>query len=163
MVRTEIPLVEIKELGRILITRSKTIAIAESVTSGYIQAWISSADKATSFFQGGITVYNNSQKFKHLGIDPIKADKVNGVSAKIAEKMAMAAATNFGADYGCAITGYAAPDQELDIDQPYAWLAICTPDQVILHKRLKGSEGEFHEVQQGYARQAIDLLLKTII
>ena len=156
-------MVEINELGRLLVNRSKTIAIAESVTSGYIQAWLSSAEKATRFFQGGITVYNNSQKFKHLGIDPIKADKVNGVSARIAENMAMSAATIFGADYGCAITGYAAPDQEWGIEQPYAWLAICMPGQVLLNKRLKGSVGEFHEVQQNYARQAMELLLKTII
>lgn len=42
----------------LLISRRQTISVAESVTSGHLQAALSSADNAMEFYQGGITAYN---------------------------------------------------------------------------------------------------------
>jgi nicotinamide-nucleotide amidase len=71
-----------------LVKRHESVAFAESVTSGHLQADFSLAANATEFFQGGITTYNLDQKCKHLNIDPIHAEASNCISEKIgAEKV----------------------------------------------------------------------------
>ncbi len=162
VVKSGIPYEEVQQLGNRLVQRSETIAVAESVTAGYIQAYLSSADGATSFFHGGLCVYNNAQKYKHLGVDPIMAERVNGVSEKLAAQMAMNVAKKFCSDYGCAITGYAEPDLKWLVRKPYAWLAITRGQQVLLNTKLEPLEDNFADAQQDYARQAILHLLKVI-
>ena len=76
------------KIGEALISSKQTIAVAESVTAGHLQACLSLADKALEFFQGGITAYNIGQKTKHLGVNPIHALATNCVSEKIAGEMA---------------------------------------------------------------------------
>jgi nicotinamide-nucleotide amidase len=56
----------VDKAGQLLMKKKNTIAVAESVTSGNIQAVLSLAKDATAFFQGGITVYNIGQKCRHL-------------------------------------------------------------------------------------------------
>lgn len=51
-----------------LIEGKQTLAVAESVTSGHLQAAFSAATLASKFFQGGITAYNIGQKSRHLFI-----------------------------------------------------------------------------------------------
>lgn len=56
-----------------VLENKQTLAVAESVTSGHLQAAISVAENASSFFQGGITAYNLGQKCRHLNIEPLHA------------------------------------------------------------------------------------------
>ena len=68
----------------ILCQRKQTIAVAESVTAGHLQAALSSAVEASHFFQGGITAYNLGQKCRHLQVNPISAEGCNCVSEEVA-------------------------------------------------------------------------------
>ena len=52
----------IDQIKNILIDRGETIAVAESLTSGHLQVALASAENASEFFQGGITVYNLGQR-----------------------------------------------------------------------------------------------------
>jgi nicotinamide-nucleotide amidase len=108
-----------------LLARHETIAVAESVTSGHVQAALSLADNASDFYQGGITAYNLGQKCRHLHIEPIQALSCNCVSQKIATEMAKQVAGLFVSDWSIAITGYAAPVPELSIKKLFAYYAIC--------------------------------------
>ena len=76
-------------LGKKLLKRKQTIAVAESVTSGLLQFALSCIPDAARFFQGGITAYNIAQKFKHLRVEPLHALSVNCVSPKVAKEMAL--------------------------------------------------------------------------
>src|SRR5688500_4156368 len=108
----------IKQIAAIkdyMLTHHQTLAVAESVTSGHLQAAISLANGATEFFQGGITAYNLGQKSRHLKIEPISASACNCVSEKITEEMAIHALELFSSDWALATTGYAAPIPELGI------------------------------------------------
>lgn len=67
---------------------NETIAVAESVTAGCVQLLLSTAMGAQDFFQGGINVYNNNQKYMHLHIDRLFADSCDGVHPLIARQMA---------------------------------------------------------------------------
>lgn len=101
------------------------LAVAESLTSGHVQARIAEVSGASEFFSGGITAYNIEQKVKHLGVNRAAAKKVNCVSGEIASQMAVGVCKLFGSDLGLSTTGYAEPAPDLDRTHPFAWWAIA--------------------------------------
>lgn len=113
----------LKEL--LLRTPQLTLAVAESVTCGRVQARIGEIPGASDFFPGGITAYSLDQKVRHLGVDRASATSVNCVSAAVAAQMARGVAALFGADLGVATTGYAEPDPNLDVVEPLAFWALA--------------------------------------
>lgn len=139
----------------LLIERGETLAVAESVTSGYVQAILSSAEEATLFFQGGITAYNLGQKARHLHIDPIEGEKNNCVSEAIAIQMAKGVQQLFSSDYGIAITGYAAPLPEKGITGLFAYMAITYRDRLICSRLLTSEKNAMPAAQIDYAEQVL--------
>ncbi|HEY2725901.1 MAG TPA: CinA family protein, partial [Parafilimonas sp.] len=63
----------IDDIGNKLKEKNQSIAAAESVTGGLLQAAFSNAKAASFFFQGGITTYNIGQKCRHLLVEPLHA------------------------------------------------------------------------------------------
>lgn len=114
---------ELKEL----MTRSPrwTLAVAESITAGRLQAQIASVSGASEFFLGGITAYTLEQKVKHLGVNRDMAAAVNCVSAAVAEQMAAGACVLFGSDLAMATTGYAEESPANGVVVPFAWWALA--------------------------------------
>src|SRR3954469_9314645 len=102
-----------------------TLAVAESITCGQIQARVGAISGASEFFLGGITAYSLDQKVRHLGIDRVAAKRVNSVSASVAVQMARGVCGFFGSDLGLATTGYAEPSTKPKIDEPFAWWALA--------------------------------------
>jgi nicotinamide-nucleotide amidase len=93
-----------------------TLAVAESLTCGRLQARVGAISGASEFFLGGVTAYSLAAKVRHLGIDRAEAAAVNAVSARVAEQMARGACVLFGSDLGVATTGYA---------EPFAWWGLA--------------------------------------
>jgi nicotinamide-nucleotide amidase len=102
-----------------------TLAAAESVTCGRVQARVGEISGASAFFLGGITAYSLDQKVRHLGVKRAEARRVNSVSAAVAEEMARGVCGLFGSDLGVATTGYAEPSAEEGVAQPFAWWALA--------------------------------------
>lgn len=102
-----------------------TLAVAESVTCGLVQARIGAVSGASEYFLGGVTAYSLEQKVKLLGVDRAHARRVNCVSREVAEQMARGACALFGSDLAVATTGYAEPSPANEIKQPFAWWALC--------------------------------------
>lgn len=132
-----------------------TIAVAESVTAGYLQVHFSRAAGATQFFQGGITAYNTGQKVKHLQVEPIHAQACNAVSPQVAAEMAAGVCSLFNCNVGIAVTGYAAPVPELGIEQLFAFYAIICKGSIIAARRITSPAIEPEQVMEEYARQII--------
>ncbi|RAV98714.1 CinA family protein [Pseudochryseolinea flava] len=145
-----------------LIKRGETIAVAESVTAGHLQAAISQADFAKDFFQGGITVYNIGQKSRHLWIDPIRGEACNCVSAEIAGQMATGACKLFSCDWGISITGYAAPVPELGIEKLFAFYAVAFRGDVKEVKRIKSSGLSPVDTQVDYTNAVLKRFQKML-
>ena len=114
----------IENIKAILIAEKLTLSVAESVTSGHLQAAFSSAKDASKFFQGGITAYNAGQKCRHLNIEPIAALENNCVTEKVACEMAAKVNKLFISDFGISITGYAARMPEQGVNSLFAFFAI---------------------------------------
>jgi len=113
-------LIELKEL--MLRPKRRTLAVAESLTCGRVQARIGQISGASEFFLGGLTAYALDQKVRHLGVDRAAAAAVNSVSAAVAEQMARGVCALFGSELGLATTGYAEPAP--GVPQPFAWWAL---------------------------------------
>ena len=67
------PFDEINIITERMISCHQTVAVAESVTSGHLQAALSLGQNARQFYQGGLTAYNLGQKSRHLLVEPIHA------------------------------------------------------------------------------------------
>lgn len=139
----------------ILIKNHETLAVAESVTSGHLQAEFSLAKDATHFYQGGITAYNLDQKTRLLHIDPVHAMTCNSVSEKIAEDLAKNVSKLFSSDWGVGVTGYAAPIPESGITELFAFFAIAHKGEIVLSKKMKGLKNEPSKVQLHYAHELL--------
>ncbi len=103
----------------------QTLAVAESVTAGHVQARVAAVAGASNYFLGGVTAYTLEQKVKLLGVDRAAAKKVNCVSAQVAEEMALGVCALLGADVGVATTGYAEPAVAEGVVAPMAWWAVA--------------------------------------
>lgn len=138
-----------------LLKQGLSLAVAESVTSGHLQAAFSSIDDSMRFFQGGITAYNMGQKVRHLKVDPIHAEEINCVSEIIAKDMALNVADMFTATIGISITGYASPIPELGIKNIYAIYAIAQKGKVVVCKKISSKETNAVKAQIDYTNQVI--------
>jgi nicotinamide-nucleotide amidase len=152
----------IKNVAQNLVQRKQTIAVAESVTAGYLQAALASADNASLFFQGGITAYNIKQKYTHLHIRLEHAIACNCVSEQLAGEMAVAACKLFSTDWGIGITGYASPIPEQHMEKLFACFAIAFKRNIIVCKTFETSIKTPLEVQLEYVDAVMTQLLEVI-
>jgi nicotinamide-nucleotide amidase len=116
----------LSELKRLMLGPPRlTLAAAESLTCGRVQARVGEISGASEFFLGGITAYALEQKVKHLGVNHAAAKRVNSVSGAVANEMARGVCRLFGSDLGLATTGYAEPSAPAGIESPFAWWALA--------------------------------------
>jgi len=141
-------------LSKHLINNRLTLAVAESVTAGYIQFLCSNAPEATSFFQGGITTYNCAQKARHLGVEPIYATEQKGVAPEISQQMARQCCQLFNSHIGLGITGFADPELPED-GKVKAHLSVFMNNEYIINSLLHTDAESFDAVQQDFARQSL--------
>lgn len=129
---------DLKEL--ILKKPRLTLAVAESLTGGHVQSHIAATSGASNYFLGGITAYSLEQKVQRLGVDRKAAERVNCVSADVAEQMARGVCALFGSDLGVSTTGYAEPSPDDDVAEPFAWWAIAWRSRgkfIVRHGRVE--------------------------
>jgi nicotinamide-nucleotide amidase len=143
----------------------RTLAVAESLTGGCVQARVTEISGASGFFLGGVTAYTLGQKTKLLGVDRRHAAAVNCVSARVAEEMATGACRLFGADVAVATTGYAERFATADgaVIDPMAWWAIAARDgggrpRAVRHGRVECPGASRTEVQRMVADAVLGAL-----
>ncbi|MBA4852772.1 CinA family protein [Emticicia sp. BO119] len=151
----------IEVIRSFLMASQETIAVAESVTSGFIQAAFSTAEDASLFFQGGITAYNVGQKFRHLRVEPVQALACNCVSEKIAQEMALHVCDLFHSQWGIGITGYAAPVPESD-NNLYAYYTIVYKGMITSSRKITAKKDESVRVQLFYVNETLSELARYI-
>lgn len=146
-----------------LVARKLTLSVAESVTSGHLQAAFSSATDASKFFQGGITVYNLGQKCRHLNIEPVRAEEEDSVSERIASDMARNVNKLFISDFGIAVTGYATIVPENGIKQLFAYFTIALKDEIVISKKITSDKSDSIEAQLDYTTQIVKAMHQLLL
>lgn len=146
---------KLDKIRRSLMNKKQTIAVAESVTAGLLQASLAQAEFASTFFQGGITAYNLGQKYRHLKVEPIQAELENCVSPHVSSTMAVEVCEMFGSHWGIGVTGYATPVPESG-NRIFAYYAICRNKKIISHGKLSPRKKmDAFEVQCFYIRRIL--------
>lgn len=115
-----------EELKKLLSKKPRlTVATAESMTAGHVQALIASVSGASDYFVGGLTAYSLAEKVSLLGVSRAHAKKCNCVSQQVAVEMAVGACQLFGSDLALSTTGYAEPSRANKIKDPMAWWTLA--------------------------------------
>jgi len=96
-------------VGRLLREQRKTIAVAESVTSGLVGDRITDVPGSSDYFLGGIIAYSNDAKVELLDVPRELIRDYGAVSDQVARAMAEGARNRFGADIAVSLTGIAGP------------------------------------------------------
>ncbi len=97
-------------LGRTLIERKLTVAIAESCTGGLVAEKLTRVPGISAVFERGYVTYSNRAKTELLGVDAALIATHGPVSAEVAEAMARGAAERARARLAVSVTGIAGPD-----------------------------------------------------
>ena len=149
-------------IGKKLLKKKQTIAIAESVTSGLLQFAFSNIKDASCFYQGGLTAFNIGQKFKHLQVDPVHALAVNCVSQKVAEEMAIQVCILFKSDWGVAVTGYASAVPTSG-NKVFAYYAISYKSKIRSKGKLSCKKTDPSEVQRDYVNRIVKKIMALVL
>jgi nicotinamide-nucleotide amidase len=159
------PAVKLAELLRAARPRL-TLAVAESMTGGRVQALVTAVSGASEYFAGGVTAYAREQKVALLGVDDAHAAAVNCVSERVVGEMAIGVCRLFKAGVGVATTGYAEPAPGRGVAHPGAWVAVAAGGPagptVLGQRRVEFPGRGRQEVQQAVAEAALDLLLECL-
>jgi PncC family amidohydrolase len=151
----------INELKELLIGKQESLSVAESVTSGFIQAALSTAENASQFFEGGITTYNLEQKVRHLNINQEHAQEVDCVSQQVSEEMAVNCAKLFKSTWALAITGYASPVPEGG-NKLFAHYAVSKNGQVLSYHYIESRNEPGLPTQLYFTNEVLRHLLELV-
>jgi nicotinamide-nucleotide amidase len=151
-------------VGKRLVARGQTLALAESCTGGMLGALVTEAPGASRWFKGAVVAYSYELKSALLGVEQRTLATEGAVSAAVARQMAEGARTRLGTDWAIAITGIAGPDGGT-AEKPVGtvWLAIAGPPELggTREKKLFWP-GDREQVRRMASVTALHLLYKTL-
>ncbi len=96
-------------IGRLLVKRGETLAVAESCTGGLIASRITRIPGSSAYFERGVVTYTNQAKKELLGVPEEALAKYGAVSEPVALAMAEGVRKLARTDYGLSVTGIAGP------------------------------------------------------
>ncbi|HVA74333.1 MAG TPA: competence/damage-inducible protein A [Acidimicrobiales bacterium] len=143
-------------VGKLLMDRGMTLAVAESLTGGLVGSRLTEAEGASEFFLGSLVTYSTEAKRKLLGVGDTPA-----VSEETARDMAAGTAAAFGADVGVSLTGVAGPTEQDGQPVGTVWIGIHEPSGT--DARLLRLAGGRDQIRQIAAISALDLLRRRLL
>jgi len=96
-------------LGRMLVQKKLTIAVAESCTGGLIAHRLTNVPGSSAYFERGVVTYSDASKRGLLGVPAELIGAHGAVSREVAESMASGIRAAAGTDIGLSTTGIAGP------------------------------------------------------
>lgn len=152
----------VDRIGNLLLSKGKSLSVAESCTGGKIAAQITQYPGVSSWFKGGIIPYETKLKTEILGVPKVLIDTYNVVSVEVAESMATQACKLFSSDFAVSTTGIAGPTKGDGIDEVgTVCIAVASPKGVISEKFHLGKD-RFQVMEKATAK-AFELLWKEIL
>ncbi|HVP59331.1 MAG TPA: CinA family nicotinamide mononucleotide deamidase-related protein [Myxococcaceae bacterium] len=97
-------------VGRQLLARRETLALAESCTGGRIADMLTESPGASAYFLGSAVSYANELKERWVGVSHATLLANGAVSEPVAREMARGARASAGSTWALSVTGIAGPD-----------------------------------------------------
>lgn len=150
-------------IGKLLVAKGATLAIAESCTAGLISHWITDVAGSSRYFLSGAVVYANEEKIRLLGVKPETLAHHGAVSEAVVTEMAEGARTRSGATYALATSGIAGPDGGTD-EKPVGlvWIGVSTPEGT-LARSFQFRYGNREANKQMFAMSALEMLRRSLL
>jgi len=148
-------------VGRALLAREATLAVAESCTGGLLGAMVTRVPGSSAWFVEGAITYSNDAKVRALGVDPAALERHGAVSEPVARLMAQGIRERAGATYALSITGVAGPgggSPEKPVGTVH--LALATPEGTFHHHAFL--PGGRERTRTLAAATALDLLRRHL-
>ncbi|MEM1172133.1 MAG: competence/damage-inducible protein A [Cyanobacteria bacterium P01_H01_bin.35] len=96
-------------VGKLLLDKGETLAVAESCTGGSLGSMLTSAPGSSQYFHGGVIAYENKVKITLLDVNQEDLIVEGAVSHVVAKQMASGVVKKLGTNWGISITGIAGP------------------------------------------------------
>ena len=147
-------------IGRLLVERGATLALAESCTGGLLAKRLTDMPGSSAYFGEGLVTYSNASKEILLGVPHGLIMDHGAVSEPVAREMAAGARRVSGADYGLSVTGVAGPDGGTE-EKPVGlvFVGISDSEATFAHKLdLTAWARSRDSIRERSANRAFDLL-----
>ncbi|MGG6240402.1 competence/damage-inducible protein A [Nodosilinea sp. AN01ver1] len=152
-------------VGRLLLQRQQTVAVAESCTGGGLGQLLTDIAGSSAYFHGGVIAYANRVKVNLLKVDAAALEAQGAVSAIVAEQMALGVKALLHTDWALSITGIAGPgggSPDKPVGLVYIGLATPSGEVVSYRHEFSGYRGR-DWVRQLSALSALDALRRNLL
>ncbi len=148
-------------VGKLLLAKQATLAIAESCTGGLVASRVTDVAGSSAYFLGGAVCYTAAAKVAMAGVDPELIRAHGEVSEAVAIALADGIRQRFGSTFGIGVTGIAGPgggSEEKPVGTVH--IAVSSPSGVE-HRKLHWPAPR-HLVKWFSSQSALDLLRLTM-
>jgi competence/damage-inducible protein CinA-like protein len=151
-----------ERVGRLLLEKKQTLALAESCTGGLISHRITRIAGSSVYYYGGAVTYSNEAKMKFLGVKPETLEKCGAVSEQTALEMSRGIREKTGASVGLSVTGIAGPSGG-SLEKPVGTVWISIAQQNSHQARHFHFHGERERIILGTSQAALNWLQRALL
>lgn len=152
-----------EEIGKILIQKGFTIAVAESCTGGLLSSRLTDVSGSSSYITLNLVTYANDAKHKMLGVSEDTLSNFGAVSRECAYEMAKGLFSLTGADICVSTTGIAGPtggSNEKPVGLMYS--AIYTKNKSQTYKILLDSDIQRIRMKELFVQEVLKNIYEFI-
>ena len=150
-------------VGRRLLARGETLALAESCTGGWVSHLVVSEAGSSRWYERGWVTYSNEAKEQDLGVPAETLREHGAVSEPTALAMARGARDRSGADWAVAVTGIAGPTGGTP-DKPVGTVCFCVVGPGVERSRVVRMPARGRTPTRRFSAYiALDLLRRQIL
>jgi nicotinamide-nucleotide amidase len=149
-------------IGALLLSKRKTLALAESCTGGYLSHRITRVAGSSAYYYGGAVTYSNEAKVLFLGVKPETLERHGAVSRETALEMSGGIRQRTGASIGLSVTGVAGPGGGSD-EKPVGTVWISIERQDSHEARRFQFHGERERIIAAGSQAALDWLRLSLL
>lgn len=144
-------------VGKLLLERNHSLALAESCTGGLISHRITRIPGSSAYYVGGAITYANEAKMKFLGVKASTLEEHGAVSEQTALEMSRGIRETTGASVGLSVTGIAGPSGGSPT-KPVGTVWISIAGEKYHRARLWHFHGERERIIIGASQAALNWL-----
>ncbi len=148
-------------VGRLLVSKGKTLGTAESCTGGYIAHLITSIPGSSRYFKGSVVSYANEIKRDLLHVEQQTLDNNGAVSEATVREMVRGALSALDTDFAVATSGIMGPDGGTP-EKPVGTVWIAVGDRHNITAQKMSFRFDRQRNIELTATNALNLLLNTI-
>lgn len=149
-------------VGRLLMSRSLMISVAESCTGGLIAAKLVNVSGISAVFERSYVVYADTAKKEELGVSATTLERYGAVSSETALEMAEGLKKKTGCDVAVAVTGIAGPEGGTP-GKPVGLVHVAVKTQSGVICREFRMNGNRERIRTVTALHALDMVRRTLL